>query len=520
MFLLGCWDQRTLLVAGTAALAFLLLFACPLVRPALIQDDIEILVRSVDGPTTRANLWVPANEHAMPLGRLLTWLLLRVATPPTWIPFAAVLQGVLALLAGMILLDLFVQRERGHPWFGLVGMILFGVTTVYQQAVYWFAASFQILALDTLLLALLASQRWRQSGHPGHLALCVIWCVLAPAWFASGILAGPLCCLYLSASLVWKPNAAESKPTLATREPSRPGFFSLLCSALPLAGSGLFLAVSLPRTAQHIMHLDHYQGKSSLEAFQPLVGIAYTGRSLIENLMLGVIGVGGIDLPIAVVVVVLVGLVIAAAWWWRGAPARPLLVLGLGLILGSYVLTYSARADLIGEARMNQPNWSRYHLFPQLGLVLVVCGGLSGRRLDPAGTLSWQQTRGLLLLIAVLFILQLPRGLLARWPAATNPEEQLALLRSDPWRWCRQAWEDWREDRPRAEQLAVLRRIGEMDARCRQQRIAAPTARAALDWLKIPGCQPWENGWDLLRGSDDPLPHTVEEVRKLLRDLP
>src|SRR5436305_11225723 len=76
-------------------------------------------------------------------------------------------------------------------------MILFGVTCVYQQAVYWFAASFSVPALDTTLLALLAAQHWRRTGRPRSLLLAAAGAALAPAWFASGILAGPLCCLYL-----------------------------------------------------------------------------------------------------------------------------------------------------------------------------------------------------------------------------------------------------------------------------------------------------------------------------------
>ena len=48
--------------------------------------------------------------------------------------------------------------------------------------------------------------------------------------------------------------------------------------------------VSLPRTADIIMHLDHYQGKTAHEAFQPLVGLGYTARSVVDHLLLGVAG--------------------------------------------------------------------------------------------------------------------------------------------------------------------------------------------------------------------------------------
>src|SRR5207247_1316816 len=89
---------------------------------------------------------------------------------------------------------------------------------------------------------------------------------------------------------------------------------------------------------------------------------------------------------------------IAVAWWWRPVPHRRLLVLGLGMIVLSYLLVYSARGEWSYDgqdqtAAMNTPVWGRYHLIPQLGLTLLLVGGLprwEGRRfvLDPSGRLS------------------------------------------------------------------------------------------------------------------------------------
>jgi hypothetical protein len=72
--------------------------------------------------------------------------------------------------------------------------------------------------------------------------------------------------------------------------------------------------------------------------------------------------------------------------------------------------------------------------------------------------------------------------------------------------------------------MAVLRHIEEVDARCQANRISAETARQALGSLEIPfsttpgaGYPPRINGWQWLRGSDDPSSHeNLEEVRKLL----
>src|SRR5207302_1180918 len=124
----------------------------PLLRPELAQDDFQILARGATWQRTADNLWVPQNEHAMPLGRLLTFALMNLGGRATQLPGTAGLVGPLALLAALPLVYQFVSRERDSPLLGLVAAALFGVSSVYQQAVYWFAASFSVLALDTMLL--------------------------------------------------------------------------------------------------------------------------------------------------------------------------------------------------------------------------------------------------------------------------------------------------------------------------------------------------------------------------------
>src|SRR5262249_17374305 len=133
-------------------------------------------------------------------------------------------------------------------------------------------------------------------------------------------------------------------------------------SLLPLLGTAGFLTVSLPRTAGHIMHLEHYQGKTALESFQPLTGLLYSARSVVDNLLPGVLGVGGFSFPLPVVPVLLLGVILAGIWWWRQAPGRRLLLVGLGAVAAGYLLVYSARA---GWAYEQVRDWSRYQLFPQ-----------------------------------------------------------------------------------------------------------------------------------------------------------
>lgn len=467
-----------LAVLAAVCLTSLGLYTKFIAHPFLAVDDFQILVRSWTWERTWRELWVPANEHAMPVGRVTTWALVQLAGRASAVPAVTAWQGPLAVIFGVLLLYLFVRRELEHPLYGLVAAALFGASTVYEQAVFWFSASFSVLTLDTLLLALLAAQRWRQTGRVVYLVLCVLGTALAPMWFASGVLAGPLCALYLL-----PPDGEKRRPSLVR---------SFLVALVPLLGTALFLAVSLPRTAQAIMHLPHYDGKTALDSFHLLPGLKDTLWSVVENLLLGSVGVSSVDVPFAVAVGAWPLLLLVGVWWWRGAPAgRRQMLLGLGLIFASYLLVYSARADWTYEGNMNRPVWSRYHLLPQLGLALFVAGGLPrwadrwGLRAGPS--LSPRQFGALLGLVVVLGVTQFPRVV----------------------------WTDQAGDQ--AEQQQVLRHIDEVDALCRAHRIGKATARQALGELDVPGCADREDGWEMLWGSPNPDPSiTPDEARHLL----
>jgi hypothetical protein len=478
------------LLAVLTALAAVALHLRPLMHHILVDDDLQLIVASWTWEAARQNLWVPANEHAMPLGRLTTWTLIQLARRPTLLPEATAAQGPLALLVAVALIYVFVRRELGHPFYGWASAIAFGITSVYQQAVVWFAASFSVLALDTMLLALLAAQRWRQTGRRHWMVLCIVWTALAPAWFASGILAGPLCTLYLlprEKNVGRLSRAGSGEPAYTSR--------GRLFALAPLVGSALFLAVSLPLTASYILHLEHYDGRTALDAFDPLTGFAYTARSLVENLVLGTVGISGVTCPTWLVAACLAALAVVGAVWWRAVranvTARRFVMLGGGMIGLSYWLVYSARATWPYEGVMNQPVWGRYHLLPHLGLAMLVTATLPLLKdhwfsLDAGGSISGRQARALAGIIGILFLIQLPRGILAhRW--------------YDP-----------------APQQKVLRQIEDVDVRCRKHHISADAARAALGWLEIPFCGNRKNGWDLLRGSATPQPFTPEQIRRLL----
>jgi hypothetical protein len=467
----------------------------------LSQDDFQILAQSWTWQKTVEGIWTPNNEHAMPLGRLLTFAVGQIAGRPTALPFWGVLTGVTGVLASLPLVYGFVRRELGHPFYGLAALILFGVSSVYQQAVYWFAASFSVFALDFLLLSLLAAQRFRENGQKRWLIACTAGCALAPCWFAIGVLAGPLCCMYL---LPGKDEGRRMKDELKSIRRTLSSFIlhpSSLAMLTPLLGTVAFLAVSLPITAQTILHLEHYQAQnlSALEAFQPLTGAWYMVRSVVDNLALGVFGITGVTVGPYLAPPLFLALVAGGAWWACQSPRRRLAMVGAGLIFGSYLLIYSGRATWSydhADPRLGlfTATWSRYHLQPQLGLVLLVCGGLpawDGRWfcLDPTGRLTRGQVAALGCLLAMSFLVQAPRGLGSYY-----------------------------EPNPR--QAEILRRIERTSLICRKHHISADAARRELGPLPMPESATKVDGWEFLRGSDDPQDWSPEEIRDMLEAGP
>jgi len=504
------------LLGLSACIASLALYALPIARPILVVDDFQITFRSWTWLAAWENLWVPANEHAMPLGRISTAVLVTLAQgrPTAYLALCG-WHGPLALVLGMILVGLFVGRERGNAFFGLLAMALFGVSTVYQQAVYWFSSSFSILALDTFLLALLAAQSAVKTGRRWPLALSFLGCALAPGWFAIGILAGPLCSLYFFAALCESRGSADERGAFSISRLQFP--WDYLKAVVPLFGSVAFLAVSLPLTARTIMHLHHYGDETAVEAFKPSIGLLYSCRAVVDHLAWGTIGVSELICPQPWVWAAFgVLMVVASVWMWL-APRKSLVVLGAGAIGASYLLVYSARAEWQYE---KMAWWSRYHLLPQLGLVFLIVGGLRvPRRLgpsEPGSRVTFRQCILLCIVIGLLLLLQAPRGILAHVRLLEEEDKASDFISTLPGG--RRV--SWRDAEIHAEQMRAFRRIEAVDALCREHHISVEDAMRALAPISIPqdaaGDPQKENNWQFLRGSDQPREKSDEDIRGLL----
>src|SRR6516165_5128280 len=67
--------------------AVLLLYVRSWAAPVVFADDFPILAQSRTWERTRAGLWLPQNEHAMPLGRLFSFALECLAGRLPALPF-------------------------------------------------------------------------------------------------------------------------------------------------------------------------------------------------------------------------------------------------------------------------------------------------------------------------------------------------------------------------------------------------------------------------------------------------
>jgi hypothetical protein len=462
-------------VAVLASCAVFWLYRSWLLDPFLRYDDFNFLTKSRTWPEFWTNVWLPMNDHAMPLSRFSAAVLMQAAQTPSAIPHLAALQCVLAVIGGMWLIYRFVSRELQHQVYGLLALIAWGVTGAYYECVTWYSASFFVLSLDAMMLGLVAAQQWQATRRAVWAAACTTCCALAPGWYAGGALAGPVCALYV----LTEPRVPTEPPAAMRLVRSR-----ALRALIPMIGTVAFFAVSLPRTAESIVHAEHYRGKTVFQAFDPIAGTENTLRTLADNQIIGAFGIyrsSAFDWPVVLAIdAVLVGL---AVLWWRIANSRRLIVVGLAVMLTSDLLIYSARADWDYVRQVHR--WTRYHLFPHLGLVLVFAGGLPvlGQRLFhplATGRLSYRQVIGLVMLIGGLSFIHTPRTAGSHMHIAEVTE--------------------------------LMQRMDRVEATCRRVRISSEIARQALGFQQMPLGYRGDNAWELLRCSANPRPISIQDA--------
>lgn len=230
------------------------------------------------------------------------------------------------------------------------------------------------------------------------------------------------------------------------------------------------------------MHASHYDGKTALESFNPVVGLIRTWCGFFDQQVVGTLGLIHVAPPMILSGFLAVGVVILAIFWWKQAPSRYLLLTGLAFIVANNLLVYSARVDWSYERLRT---WGRYQVFPHFGLILILVGGLLPwlKRLEQRGGLH----KAMPVWVWGCLFLVLSIHAFVDTCIYYNSRQKEQLIQID-----------------------------EMDKRCRKLGISREMAIKALPPLKMAASEEKNNGWRLLRGSNDPRPLSLEEVKTLL----
>jgi hypothetical protein len=366
--MVGALEVATRPVRGRGGVAFALMVVSflaiclsphlgRLAEPSLFSDDVTRIEHLQAMPLVTM-LFRPFNEHVAPVFELVSWVTWQLAGRRlTHAPAAFTAAALVPFLLCLAALASLVRRESGSVTAALAAVAMYSLSPVHVEAAWWYSASsFTWALLGTLLawLFVLRSLSPMSQAHPaganGWSMAAALAALLAPACSAVGLLAGPVAAL----------RAVQGSRGRGWRRACAAGL-------VPLAGTFLYLALASQVRYQAILT------RSVDRNLDIGTGLLSTLRAPIDVLASGLIGLentdrwlgGGLDLVLGALL--LAGTLVSAL----RSPLRPLLLGGLALILAGYGLTYSVR-NFFG------PHWlmevQRYHLFPQLGFVLVLVG--------------------------------------------------------------------------------------------------------------------------------------------------
>ena len=343
--------------------------------PSIYADD---AVRIAGSQTTRlgALLFRPFNEHVAPWFEVVGWAAWRLG--------GGRLEGAARAFTGMSLLpfvlslamvQILIRRETGSRNAGLAAVAMLGLSPVYVECAWWFSASSFTWALLFALTGLWCVGRGPSGGLGSFLSA-----LLAPASSGIGLLAGPLAAT----------RAIFGREDISIRR-------KLVAGLWPLAGTTVYLAGVAALGFGRVVATESARRHPDLG-----VALAGVGRAPVDALIAGMLGLRDVDLwmPRGLDLALSAAGLLATLTAARRSPRRGLLLGGLLLIVAGYGLAYVPRAT-------TGPHWllkvQRYHLFPQLGLILVASPLLE--RLDRARVSSRLAALWPLGLALVLFAL-------------------------------------------------------------------------------------------------------------------
>lgn len=308
---------------------------------SLYADDVARIADLQTRPLG-AMLFRPFNEHIAPLFEgvsWLTWQLVgrRLANAPLAFTLAAYLPFALTLLV----LRRVVDRETGSKAAALAAVAVFSLSWLAIETVYWYSASSFMWAL---LMALAA---WSATTSRLRLApwFATAAAATAPAFSAIGLLAGPVAAVR------------------ALADPTSDRARRFATAASTLTGTLAYLAAYGASSRRALLTPTMEQ----MANFSLALRLAF--RAPADALLPALFGLGtrnGSSLALGVTVSMVLCLLFVAA---RDPKGRPLLLGGLCLVFGGYGLTFAARAGEVADWVIET---QRYHLFPMIGLVMLL----------------------------------------------------------------------------------------------------------------------------------------------------
>jgi hypothetical protein len=427
-------------------------------HPSLYTDDVVRIAQLQTVPLQRL-LFLPFNEHMAPLFQGLSWLVWQLAGRSlVRAPMAFTMASYVPFGLSLGLLGWVIRAETRSVATSMVSLAIFGLSWLASETVYWYSASSFMWALAFTMAAWLgaASAAGGQTLR-GSIGMGVA-SALAPAWSAIGLLAGPLA--------IVRVLAADFRGGPRRRA---------VAVVAPIAGTLAYLSVC------SVFRYGDVLAQSIERNVHLRAGLIATGRAPIDYLLPGLFGLHPIGhrlSPLVSLTFSSLGVSLALLWAWRSGH-RALTLGGLLLILGGYGLTFCGRGDQGGRSVLVA---QRYHLFPQLGLVLVLAP------LVRIGLRRWEaRPHASLLAVAsltvVLALVHAPM-LKARGRYYRHPDQ--------------------------VRTLAAMERLGTI---CRELRITRDQAIAALDPIQPGWSPPNANALEMLARTVDTSNYPDSRVR-------
>ena len=458
--------QLLLLLLALVIISPIVLYRTRMASYAMVWDDFPVVRDAVSWQRTQDTLWDPLSLHVCPPFRLLTWFLVHRAGELSAIPETLRIGSIVGFVLLLIVLQQLVSRETDSDLLGLAAVLLFGMTTSYYPALAVYTCSQAVWALALTLLTLVCVQQSRSHPRWWHHAGSFLTAALAPAWFSSALIAGPLGSLY-----GWL--SADRALALNKR---------VWTALSPLLGTAVFACVAVLLAGDKLAEPIRFGGRPIQVAFRPDIGTYLTARAMTEHLLLWNLGIGG-AIGTDQFFVWFGGLAVLCTWWYRRSSYRSLALTGVLLAVAGYLMVYTFRG-LAGLDWVRGARW--YLVFPHMGWTIFLTAGLDPRRQLRARPVT---TSGVVVLTSLALVLFLLHGTIAVYQA--------------------QAMRHFR-------QLSQLRNLEMIDSLCDEQNISGQTMRQAIGPFHVDGAAGFD-GLDLLELPDSGAGWDPAEVRRRLR---